>query len=296
MLKQHGRYAFSPITARPSYSWPNGKKLAVYIALNIEHFSFGEGLGSSLAGERPPLNHRNYAWRDWGNRVGVWRLFDLFDELNIPVAHLVNTAIYDYAPEIMAPIRRRGDEVVGHGRSNAESQNDMSEAEERRLLSEVRETIQRHEGKPPGGWMGPWMTETRLTLDLLKETGYRYSLDWPADDQPIWLKTRSGPLLNIPYPLEVNDSPAIVYRHAAHDEFARMIVDSFEEMRFQAEKQPLVLPISLHTFVIAQPFRLRELRRALRHIADRAGEIWLTRPGDISDHIHSLPEGTVPGR
>ena len=295
MLKSHGRYDYSAITRRPDYSWPGGKRLAVFIALNIEHFIFGEGLGSDVAIPMPPPNHRSFAWRDYGNRVGVWRMLELFDELGLPVAMQVNTEIYDYAPEIMEAVRARGDEVVGHGRTNAERQSDMSEAEEAAMLKEVYETIARHEGKPPGGWLGPWLAESYVTPDLLKETGFTYLLDWHCDDQPIWFSTRSGPILSVPYPMEVNDSPAIVFRRISASDFADMMVDGFDEMRRQSEKQPLVFGISLHPFIMGQPFRMPHLRRALEHMAAHAGEVWFTHPGKIAEHVAGLPAGTVPG-
>ena len=295
MLKSHGRYDYSAITRRPDYSWPGGKRLAVFIALNIEHFIFGEGLGSDVAIPMPPPNHRSFAWRDYGNRVGFWRMLELFDDLDLPVAMQVNTEIYDYAPEIMEAVRGRGDEVVGHGRTNAERQSDMSEAEEAAMLKEVYETIARHEGKPPGGWLGPWLAESYVTPDLLKETGFTYLLDWHCDDQPIWFSTRSGPILSVPYPMEVNDSPAIVFRRISASDFADMMVDGFDEMRRQSEKQPLVFGISLHPFIMGQPFRMPHLRRALEHMAEHAGEVWFTHPGKIAEHAAGLPAGIVPG-
>jgi allantoinase len=299
MLPGHGRYPYSPITGRPDYTWPGGKRLAVYLALNVEHFAFGEAPGADFSAPAVPPHHRSYAWREYGNRVGIWRLLDLFEELRLPVALLVNSEIYDYCPEIIAPYRKRGDEIVGHGRTNTLSlrQADLSEKLERELIAECTATLTRHEGKPPRGWLGPWISQSWVTPDLLKEAGYRYMLDWHFDDQPVWFSTRAGPLLAVPYPaMEVNDSPAFIYRRVSEDHFAGMIVDQFDELLEQSRKQPLVCPISLHTFIVGQPFRLRRLRRALRHIADHAGEIWLTRPGQIAEHVESLPAGTVPGR
>ena len=204
-LKTHNRYAYSPITERPDYDWPGGKRLAIYFALNIEHFSFGEGLGHTPTHPGTPPDVRNYSWRDYGLRVGIWRIFDLFDEFELPACHLMNTAVYDYAPQIPARIRSRRDEFIGHGRTNSEEQGACSESEECRLIEETTSAFQRHEGEPPGGWMGPWISESVQTPDLLKEAGYRYLLDWCADDQPFWMTTRSGPILSIPYHIEIND-------------------------------------------------------------------------------------------
>ena len=143
--------------------------------------------------------------------------------------------------------------------------------------------------------MSPWLSNSSVTPDLLQEAGYRYFMDWTMDDQPIWMKTRSGRILSMPYPVEVNDTRGIVwYRHTA-DEFADMIVDQFDEMLEQSRKQPLVCPISLHPFVVGRPYRIRRLRRAFEYIVAHRDEIWLTRPHNICEHIESLPSGIVPG-
>ena len=119
-LPYHDRYPYSPITERKDYSWPDGKRLAVYLGLNIEHFAFGAGEGHLLTVANPPPDPRTFAWRDYGNRVGVWRCLELFDELNLPASHLINTTVFDYAPQIVDALKARGDEFVGHGRTNAE--------------------------------------------------------------------------------------------------------------------------------------------------------------------------------
>jgi peptidoglycan/xylan/chitin deacetylase (PgdA/CDA1 family) len=277
-LPDHGRYVYSPITERPDYSWPEGRRLAVYVALNLEHFTFGEGLGAELAAGGPQPDILNYAWRDYGNRVGVWRLLELFESLKLSAAVLANTALYNYCPQVLAAFRARGDEMVAHGRSNSERQRTLSEADERALIAETTAVMTQAEGRPPAGWLGPWISESRHTPDLLKEAGYRYLLDWCCDDQPLWFKTQSGSILSVPYPQEINDIPAIVARRASASEFADMIVDQFDEMLEQSHQQPLVCAVALHAYVVGQPFRLRHLRRALGHIARHAERIWLTRP------------------
>ena len=294
MLPTHGRYEYVPIVGRPDYRWPGEKRLAVYVALNLEHFAFGEGLGAELAPGGPQPDVLNHAWRDYGNRVGAWRMLALFDELALPVSVLVNSEIYGHCPQLMDAFRARGDEVVGHGRTNAERQGVLPEAEDRALIEEASAIIERHEGKRPQGWLGPWISESRLTPDLLQEAGYRYVLDWCADDQPIWMKTRQGRILAMPYPQEINDIPAIVARKVEGDVFADMIVDAFEEMLLQSENQPLVFGIALHAYIVGQPHRLRHLRRALSHIAARRDDIWLTHAGAIAAHALALPDGVVP--
>ena len=136
-LPYHDRYPYSPITERKDYSWPEGKRLAVYLGLNIEHFAFGAGEGHLLTVANPPPDPRTFAWRDYGNRVGVWRCLELFDELNLPAAHLINTTVFDYAPQIVDALKARGDEFIGHGRTNAERHGGMWEADEKRFLQEI---------------------------------------------------------------------------------------------------------------------------------------------------------------
>ena len=129
------------------------------------------------------------------------------------MAALVNSAMYDYAPDLVAALRARGDEIVGHGRTNAERQGELDEAAERALIGEATARLTEAEGPPPEGWLGPWISHSHVTPDLLAEAGYRYLLDWCMDDQPVWFGCRDGKrILAVPYPQELNDIPPIVGR------------------------------------------------------------------------------------
>jgi allantoinase len=188
----------------------------------------------------------------------------------------------------MDAVRARGDEVVGHGYTNSERQGTMDEDTERRLIVDVTRTISRLEGQPPKGWLGPWISESSRTPDLLAEAGYTYLLDW-CDDQPVWFETRNrGRILSVPYPQELNDIPAIVGRKDGAAQFADMIIDNFEEMLVQAERAPLVMGLSLHPYIVGQPYRLRQLRRALQHIEQKRDRIWIATAGAIADHAAPL--------
>ena len=287
-----GRFDYSPITGRPDYVWPNGARLAVYIGFNLEHFAFGEGLGACIGPVSAQPDVLNYSWREYGNRVGAWRCLELFDQLAWPTAAIINTALYDHCPELVAAFVKRGDELVGHGHTNSERQNTLDEAAERALLAACRERIQAQSGTVPSGWLSPWIAETLYTPDLLVETGYSYTLNWCHDDQPLSMRTRSGQRLwSIPYPQEVNDIPAIMARQMDSRDFADLIIDNFDEMLAQSRHQPLVMGIALHPYIIGQPYRLRHLRRALEHMnkAREAGQIWVTTPGAICKHVNTQP-------
>ena len=296
-LPGHGRYAYSPIVQRPDYSWPGGKRLAFYIALNIEHFAFGTGVGMDPSRREGNQNSRNFAWRDYGNRIGNWRLFEILDELKLPASILLNSAVCYQYPEIIEKIKARGDDVLGHGRTNAEVLRGMWEADEAHAIKQCSDIIAQHVGVRPTGWMGPGALETNVTPDLLKEAGYTHLLDLPFDDQPAWMQTRAGPLLSVPYPLEINDAGMLVWRDHSGREFADMIVDQFEELLEQSDRQPLVFALALHGFIVGQPFRLRPLRQAIKHCVThkRSDQVWFTRAGEIATYCSTLPKGLIPG-
>lgn len=291
ILPHHDRYAFSAIAERPDFSWPEGRRLAFYIGLNLECFSFGGGLGAELAPGGPQPDVLNFSWRDYGNRVGVWRMLELFEDLRMPCTVLANSLMYEQAPGVIEAFRKRGDEIAGHGRTNAERQGILSEDDERALIREATATIAKQEGKVPKGWLGPWISQSETTPDLLHEAGYEYLLDWCHDDQPVWMKTRTGHILSVPYPQELNDIPQIVGRKKEGAEFADMIVDAFDVMLEECRRRPLVMGIALHAYLMGHPHRMKHLKRALDRIAERAGEqVWITTAGAINDHFRTIAE------
>ncbi len=293
-LPGHGRFDYAPIIRRPAYRWPGGAGLAVYLGFNLEHFAFGEGMGAAIGPASPQPDVLNYSWREYGNRVGAWRCLQMFDQLGLPAAALINTALYDHCPELVAACVQRGDELVGHGHSNAERQGTLDQESERALLSECRARIQSESGAAPDGWLSPWISESLLTPDLLQETGYTYTLNWCHDDQPVAMRTRSGKALwSVPYPQELNDIPMIIARQMDAKDFAQMITDQLDEMIDQVrpgDSPALVMGIALHPYIVGQPYRLRHLRHALQQVAaarDR-GQVWMTTPGAICRHAAQL--------
>jgi peptidoglycan/xylan/chitin deacetylase (PgdA/CDA1 family) len=290
MLPTHGRYGYSAITGRPIFRWPGGSKLAVYFALGLESYAFGEGMTENLAPAMAHPDILNTSWREYGNRVGAWRLLECFGQARIPLSILLNSAVCDEAPPLVAACQRAGCEIIAHGRSNSDTLAGLKEAEESEYLQRVAARVELATGRRPEGWASPWIAETLLTPDLLQECGYQYLLDWCMDDQPVWLKTRAGRILSVPYSQELNDSSAVIGRQVNATDFADMIVDQFNEMHQSAPDQPLVMSVILHSFISGQPFRLRALRRAIEHIQRSRETLWLTSPGAIAHYFHALPE------
>jgi peptidoglycan/xylan/chitin deacetylase (PgdA/CDA1 family) len=282
-------YRYTPLPDRPRGTWPNGARLAVVVCVGVESYRFGDGQTEDVLADVPAPDVVNTAWRDYGNRVGAFRLFELLDRLGIPPTVLLNTDVYDEAPAVMAAARAIAAEVIGHGRSNSDSLAGMTPDAERAYLAGIADRIRTEEGSPPGGWSSPWLTQTPDTLNLLVASGYRYLLDLRLDDQPVWLTTASGPLLTIPYAAELNDSSTMIGRSVSPRDFADMIDDEFTELSAAASDVPLVMSVVLHSFITGMPFRLRPVGRALERIAASDG-VWLTTPREIHRAVVASPQ------
>lgn len=276
-----------PIPERPQYRWPNGASLAVYVAVGIEEYELGgarvEDILEGPGGERGPLL-TNAAWRDYGNRVGGFRLLQRLAHHGIPPTVLLNTDAYDTAPALIRAARAAGAEFVGHGASNSHSVLDFIGEEEREYVRRVADRIRAEEGRGPGGWSSPWLEHTGNSFRVLAEEGFDYTLDLRMDDQPVRLGPESGGLLAVPYALELNDSSTMVARRAGAEEFSRMIVDEFDELLAASSEGPLVMSVVAHTFISGTPFRLRALTRALQHLTVDTDQVWLATAGQIARH------------
>ena len=286
-------FSYSALPTRPQYSWPGGTRLAVYVTVNVEHFPYGVQSGPDLDRPTQPWGQRSWLWREYGNRVGAWRLLNLFDELELPVGVIANTAIYDHCPEVLAAHLKRGDELIAHGRNQAERQIEMPLEQEREMIREVTETITRRSGTRPAGWMSPYLTPSANTTELIAQAGYSYCMDWGlCDEQPFWVKTEGREILALPYPIELNDQPAVVYRGNTAAEYEEMLVDNFDELARSSKDYPLVFAISIHTFILGQPYRLARFRRALSHILRDRGRLWIAKPDEIARYYAGLPRET----
>jgi peptidoglycan/xylan/chitin deacetylase (PgdA/CDA1 family) len=227
----------------------------------------------------------NTSWRDYGNRVGAWRVLEAFRTQGWPLAILLNSAVCDSAADLVRACQAQDSEFIAHGFSNSDTLAGLTPAQETEYIRRVSEQIRAFTGSSPAGWASPWIAETPQTPEVLQECGYRYVLDWCMDDQPVWLKTRGGRLLSVPYSQEINDSSAVIGRQVSAQEFADMIVDQFDELCGAQDGQPVVMSVILHSFISGQPFRLRALRRALAHIQASREPLWITQPGAIAAHF-----------
>lgn len=283
-------WGYSALPSRPAARWPNGARVALWVAVGIEAYRPDHGRTEDILPRGPAPDLVNAAWRDYGNRVGAFRLFDRLSAIGIRPAVLLNTDVYDEAPDVLVAARAIGAEIVAHGLSNSDSLTDMSQDEESDYIAACHTRITAQETSAPAGWSSPWLQHRPSTLGTLKATGFDYVLDFRLDDQPVWLTTPSGPLLSIPYATELNDSSTMIGRFQNPTDFAQGITDEFEELQSDAGSQPAVMSVVLHSFISGQPFRLRPIAQALARIAARSDEVWLATPREIHAAVLNTPE------
>ena len=279
-------YKYSPINARPKLTWPNGARVAFYIGLNIEHFEVDKPSTSIFGGTAglvpDPLN---FGWRDYGVRVGIWRMIEALDSCRMRASVLLNSDCCGRYPQIIEAGKKRNWAWLAHGKNNSTFQSGMTIDDERKYLTEVVQKISSATGHKIKGWLGPALTETFETPRLLKELGLSYLLDWCADEQPFPL-TVPG-MISVPYSIEINDITLFVGKNLSGEAFYQTVVDQFDQLYKDSEKSGRVMCLALHPFIINQPFRHKYLEKALEYIARRS-DVWLTTSDDIAEHYAKL--------
>jgi len=271
------RLAYSPISERAPLKLPDRARMVVWVILNIEEWDPTQPMPRTVlpppAGGSPSPDVPNWSWHEYGNRVGFWRFTKIFDEFAIPVVLAINGSALAAYPPIVHAARERGWEFVGHGFTQ---RNMQKVANERADIRKTREAIARATGTPPRGWLGPGLTETWETPDLLAEEGYDYVADWVLDDQPVWLKTRGKPILNLPYTQEINDVAMIAVQKHAALEYRERALDQFEQIYADAADSARVMALVVHPYLMGAPHRVKYLRRVFEVIRKKSDVLFWT--------------------
>jgi allantoinase len=278
---EHDRFDYSPIIDRPRLSWPNGARVAVWVIPNIEHFLFDR---PSTRLTNLPVNPDvlNYSWRDYGVRVGIWRMMEVMERYGVKGTVALNSDVCARYPRIIEEGKKLGWEWMGHGNNNSTLFAGQSEPEERALIKHVVTTISKSVGKAPRGWLSPALSETMRTLDILAENGIEYVGNWVNDDQPYPMRVKKGSMIAMPYSVEINDIPALLDLHQSPETFGQMICDQFDVLYEDGAQTGRVMSICLHPFLVGYPHRSKYFAKALHHITSRQ-EVWLTTGGAIVD-------------
>lgn len=271
------RIPYSAITERTPLKLPNGARMAVWAVINVEDWDPTQPMPRTVltppAGGSPMPDVPNWAWHEYGNRVGFWRLVKIFDEFAIPAVIAINgSALAAYPAIVQAAVARKW-EFIGHGFSQ---RNLQKVANERADIRKVHDAIAKATGKPPRGWLGPGLTETWQTPDVLVEEGYDYVADWVLDDQPVWLNTRGKPILNLPYTQECNDVAMMLIQHHKASEYYDRAIDQFEQIYADAADSARVMALSVHPYIMGAPHRVKYLRRVFEVMRKKPGVLFWT--------------------
>ena len=294
-LSQSPHFDYQPIIDREPFKLPGGKRVAVMPYVNIEHFPAdipGTALVPGTLGFTP--DSLNYGWREYGNRVGLYRMMDLMDDLGMRGTVCLNSDIIKEYPRIIEEGQKRNWAWIGHGINNAPanwigniresdgSLNMLSEAKERLVLESVLKSMQEALGRKTKGWLSPFLTHTDNTPRLLEEYGVEYLCDYTHDDHPCRFNTPLNRLISVPYTLELNDIPAFMNCGVSSEAFGDMIIDQFDVLYEEGATNARCMPICLHTFLVGQPNKFKHLKRAFEYIA-KHDDVWLTTGDDVNE-------------
>jgi len=271
------RIAYSPITARAPLKLPSGARMAVWVIVNVEEWDPEQAMPRTVlpppAGGSPSPDVPNWAWHEYGNRVGFWRFIEVFDAFAIPAVLAINGSALAAYPPIVHAALDRGWEFIGHGFTQRNMQKVKNE---RADIRRTREVISKATGKAPRGWLGPGLTETWETPDLLVEEGYNYVADWVLDDQPVWLRTRGKPILNLPYTQECNDVAMMLIQHHRASEYYDRALDQFDQLYADAVHTARIMALVVHPYIMGAPHRLKYFRRVIEVIRKRSDVLFWT--------------------
>ncbi len=270
---------------RPKISWPDEAKVALWIAPNIEHYEY-----------LPPRDPRRNPWprsphpevqgysqRDYGNRVGFWRMLEVLDEYEVRCTASTNLAVFEHYPDIGKAMTDRGWEIMSHGIYNTRYLSSLTEEEEREFYVDCVDTLRRHTGQDLKGMLGPAVSNTVLTPDLMAEAGLIYHADWLHDDQPIPIKVDGGPLVSVPYSIELNDVPVFLHHHDTQ-EFVEMVKAQFDTLYEEGGTSGRVMALALHPYLMGMPHRIQGLEEILDYLLGHDG-VWQTTASEIAEHF-----------
>lgn len=276
--------AYSPINDRPQVVWPGGKRVAVWIAPNIEHYEFVPPRQYiPVPPSRPHPHIPFYALRDGGNRAAFWRMIDVFDRHGVQATASLNVAVLQLFPEICKAMVDRNWEFMSHGVFNTQLLYDMSEDDERAFYRDCQRVVLDHTGTTMKGMLGPRFTATPNTPRLMAEAGLTYQADWFIDDQPFPIQVPAGRLVGVPYSRHLNDVFAFGSgRWLSGPEWVRMCRDQFDVLYEEGANSGRVMCIPLHPFIIGTPHRAKYLDEVLGYVMSFDGT-WQTTAASIAD-------------
>ena len=291
-MKPRKRSPYSAIVDRPPLELPDRARLVVWTIVNLEFWSIARPMARQVlpapTGEVLLPDLPNWSWHEYGMRVGVWRFFELFGRLGIRPTLSINARVCEAYPRVAAAAREAGWEFMGHA---WEQMPIHKVADQKAMIGKSLDTLGRFAGTRPRGWLGPGLTETYETPELLAEAGIEYVGDWVYDDEPTEIRTRHGPLVTLPYSVELNDIPMMLVQHHESAYFTTRVVDSFERFYLEGAKRAKIMAIAIHPYISGQPHRIKYLEMVYDHIARYAGVVYWTGAEILDWYRKARPAG-----
>ena len=271
-MKPRDRVAFSAIVDRPALKLPDGLRLIVWPIINLEEWEIERPMARQVlpAPTGVPLlpDLPNWSWHEYGMRVGVWRFFEAFDRIGAKGTLSINAKVVESYPRVAQAALERGWEFMGHSYVQGPIH---ALADQRATIHQSLDLLQRFTGKRPVGWLGPGLTQTYETPELLVEAGVQSIGDWVYDDEPTEIHTANGPLVTLPYTVELNDIPMMIVQHHRADELLRRADDQLDRLYQEGETRAKILSLAIHPYITGVPHRIKYLEAFLDHASRRPG-------------------------
>jgi len=271
------RLAYSAIVDRAPLKLPRGVRLVVWPIVNVEVWDIGRAMPRQAlppptgVTQLPDVPH--WAWHEYGNRVGFWRLKDALDRHRITPSLSVNARVCEDYPRIAEAARDGGWEFMGH---SYDQRPIHLEPDQRATIRKAVKVIKQFTGKQPVGWLGPGFTQTLDTPENLAEAGIKYICDWPVDDEPCEIQTKKGPLLTLPYSIELNDIAMMIVQHHPAREFVTRCMDYFERLYAESKSRAKIMSIAVHPYISGTPYRIKYFEQVLAGLKQKPGVVFWT--------------------
>lgn len=300
-------YDYSPISKRGKLEWPNGARVALVFTFNLEtwdlikdsdkpYYAGGPQVQpASLPGNIPDIP--NFGWREYGQRVGIWRLFELFDEMEAKASCTANAVTFQRRRAMVEACLERGWELLAHNWEQGELLTDYAFDRDREaeIIARSTEVYEQEVGRRPAGWLSSSLRSTMNTCDILKENGYRFFCDVMNDDQPYLIRTPSGPLVSTPYTNEINDFTLLSRSSYTTDQYRDILIEELNVLHEESKKGGRIMNVGLHPHVIGRAYRIRALREFIAHAKSLPG-VWFATREEIADHYMTVHESHIPGQ
>jgi allantoinase len=284
---------YDPMIDRQPFAWPNGARIAVHLVINVEYFEPGVPATSAnpkFAGIKPDVY--NHSWRDYGPRIGIWRMMRVLDKHGIKATVALNALVCEHYPRIVEEVVKRGWDFMGHGLTNSQMLTDLPVEQEREVIKRTLDIIDQAAGIRPRGWLGPALGESWQTTTLLEEAGVTYVCDWLNDDEPYRMATPQGKLLSVPYSCDLNDLHCFLRAGYDAPKYLQLIKDQFDVLYEESLERGTMMTIPMHPFVMGQPFRSKYLDLALQYMAEKPG-VWFATGAEIANAYLGATIGSI---